>query len=421
MALQAQTGISSTAAQYFSSNYQALLQSSAVAPSNFVAPGMPADYGTNKYYYLSLNNGRYDLREQAKTRDDSGNVRAFSPSQASDIQVDAAVAYSISTGGVSPTDWLMARIADEFRLKQTAVDFGPLLSKSPEPEMNIDFSNLSAADLTRMLNILVGRGRQVQSDSKEQNTKASQSDRINLLGMTAANLHNAIELQSGFNTNLTIGSSSLKADVGSLLTGDRSAYVDNIASAAIEGIVAGKTSDLEAARLLFNQSPAASVSSTKLNNLAKVVTRGLDTNLQRAADIVLTLNPDISAFGSDLDYNQTKNGMVVKKAETMGREAQIANVKEQLKQTLADPALKNNLVDAMAADADALGTADLPLDQQYALYNAVADAAISTMAADDAYIEQLAMQAVQFNASISQLISNELTAVSQRDSVEQNV
>jgi hypothetical protein len=421
MALQAQTGISSTAAQYFSSNYQALLQSSAVAPSNFVAPGMPADYGTNKYYYLSLNNGRYDLREQAKTRDDSGNVRAFSPSQASDIQVDAAVAYSISTGGVSPTDWLMARIADEFRLKQTAADFGPLLSKSPEPEMNIDFSNLSAADLTRMLNILVGRGRQVQSDSKEQNAKASQSDRINLLGMTAANLHNAIELQSGFNSNLTIGSSSLKADVGSLLTGDRSAYVDNIASAAIEGIVAGKTSDLEAARLLFSQSPAASVSSTKLNNLAKVVTRGLDTNLQRAADIVLTLNPDISAFGSDLDYNQTQNGMVVKKAETMGREAQIAYVKEQLKQTLADPALKNNLVDAMAADADALGTADLPLDQQYALYNAVADAAISTMAADDAYIEQLAMQAVQFNASISQLISNELTAVSQRDSVEQNV
>jgi hypothetical protein len=105
----------------------------------------------------------------------------------------------------------------------------------------------------------------------------------------------------------------------------------------------------------------------------------------------------------------------------MGREAQIAYVKEQLKQTLADPALKNNLVDAMAADSDALGTADLPLDQQYALYNDVADAAITTMAADDAYIEQLAMQAVQFNASISQLISNELTAVSQRDSVEQNV
>jgi hypothetical protein len=421
MALQAQTGISSTAAQYFSSNYQALLQSSAVAPSNFVAPGMPADYGNNKYYYLGLNNGRYELREQSKTTDASGNVRAFSPSDASDIQVDAAVAYSISTGGVSPTDWLMARIADEFRLKQTAADFGPLLSKSPEPEMNIDFSNLSAADLTRMLNILVGRGRQAQSDAKEQNAKASQADRINLLGMTAANLQNAIQLQNGFNSNLTIGSSSLKADVGSLLTGDRSAYVDNIASSAIEGIVAGKNSDLEAARLLFSQSSAASVSSTKLNNLAKVVTRGLDTNLQRAADIVLTLNPDISAFGSDLDYNQTQNGTVVKKAQTMGREAQIAYVKEQLKQTLADPALKSNLVDAMAADSDALGTADLPLDQQYALYNDVADAVISAMAADDAYIEQLAMQAVQFNASISQLISNELTAVSQRDSVEQNV
>lgn len=420
MALEARTDVASTVAKYFSSNYQALLQSSAAAPSNFVAPGMPADYGSNKYFYLGLNNGRYELKEQAKVSE-NGSTRAFAPTAGTDIQIDNDVAWAISSGNASPTDWLMARISDEFRLKQTGINFGPLLSKSPEPEMNIDFSNLSAADLTRMLNILVGRSRQIQDESKEQNTKANLADRINLLGMTSANLRNALELQSSLNANLTVGGSSLRADAGSLLTGNNSGNVDTIVSAAVNQLVSGRSSDLEAARLLFSQSAAASVSSTKLNNMTKVVTRGLDATLQSAADIALTVNPQISRFGSDLDIQQTKDGMVVKTASALGREDQIAYVKEQLRQALVDPALKNNLVEAMAANADELGTADMPLDAQYALYNAVSDSVINAIAADEAYIEELAIQAVQFNASIAQLISNELTAVSQRDSVDQNV
>lgn len=410
------SGVAASIASYFSSNYEALLQSSAAQQP--VTPLAPEAWknALNATTGVGNANTRFFLRQdgtlQSISRTATQEKNWSQP--ANSVEVDLNVAYGIESAGLSPSDWLMQRVADEFRLNNTLLGTGSVLSQTPEPELNVDLSSLDTASLVRLLNMLSGQSKDAQRNATIGNINDAAAN-VSRIGLSASNLANALELQTTYQGNATANNA-----VDTLLSGQDNLARDTLVSNALSRIVAGKHSDLEGARLAFQATPAARVNSARLNNLVQLTTKAVDASLQSAADIVLMDNPNLRRFGSELDYQQTNDGLLVKSQPGATRDQQQLEVKEQLKAAISQPAFKQNLIDAIAANAQALGTSDLPLDEQYALYSQVADATISATLENDAYLDQVASQSVQFRAEISELINNEVEASHERDSVYKN-
>lgn len=406
-------GVAASIADYFGSNYEALLQSSAAQQP--VTPMAPDAWknALNASTGVSNANTRFFLKQdgtlQAVSRTSTQTLGWQQPPNS--VEVDLNVAYGIESAGLSPTDWLMQRLAAEFRLNNAVLNTGSVLSQTPEPDMNIDLSSLDTASLVRLLNMLAGRSKDAQRSVAIGNSRDAATN-LARVGLAAANLANALELQATYQGNAAVNNA-----VDSLLSGQDNASRDALVNHALSRIVADKHSELVGARLAFEATPAARLGDAKLKGLVQLTTNALDASLQSAADKILMGNPSLGQFGSALDYLQTNDGLLVKSQPGATREQQQAYVKAQLKAALSDPAFKQNLVDAMAANAQALGTADLPLDEQYALYGQVADALIAEALSDEAYLDQLAAQSVQFRAEISDLIGNEVVASRERESV----
>jgi hypothetical protein len=152
-----------------------------------------------------------------------------------------------------------------------------------------------------------------------------------------------------------------------------------------------------------------------------MVTAGLETTLQSAADIALMDFSYASRYGSELDYQQTNDGLLVQTQGGATRQQQADFVAEQLRAALTEPGFRQGLIDAMSQNAQALGTAAMALPDQQALYGEIADAVIGAALQSDSYLQALAAQSVQFRADIAQLISNEVDASRERDSTPRNV
>ena len=187
-----------------------------------------------------------------------------------------------------------------------------------------------------------------------------------------------------------------------------------VMSAALTQLVAASTSNLEAAQLAYNETAASTVSSSTLSGLTSAAGGALNSRLKSAADVALLTNPAVSLF-SALDVQQTDDGYVINTSGMSTRETQKAAVRAALEEALSDPALQTALADAMAANADSLGTADMALPDQTRLYNEVAAAMISAMRSNDGYLDELASNAVDFGTQLSQMLGNELVSASKRD------
>lgn len=79
--------------------------------------------------------------------------------------------------------------------------------------------------------------------------------------------------------------------------------------------------------------------------------------------------------------------------------------------------LRSVLAQALADNAEALGTAELDHTVQMTLYDQVAEAVITSALNNDAYLTQLAEEAVQLRERVYQMISTEVAASEERDSV----
>jgi len=190
---------------------------------------------------------------------------------------------------------------------------------------------------------------------------------------------------------------------------------NEVTSAALAKLVANFTADMDAAQLAYTETASSNVATTQLRALTSSASGALNSRLMSAADLALLNNPSIALF-SELDVLATDDGYVVGTSAMASRDMQRAAVRAVLKEALSDPALQTALADAMAANADSLGTADLALPVQTQLYNEVAAAVISSMSSNDAYLDKLAGNAVDFGSQLSRMLGNELVSASKRDS-----
>jgi hypothetical protein len=409
MALQANTNVASTVANFFADNYTALLQSAA-APIVPPASGPDSNWlqanAEKKFVLTPTGQGSYSLTKLSK--DSQGNYPTIQPGQ---YQVDANVAYAIETAGSNANavvvDWLMGRIADEFRQQAAIQSFGPSLTANPEPDLQFDLASLDTATLVRLLNLLTGRNKDTIAEVAKGNAVDAKLSAARL-GLAAANLSTALELQSRFAAQAT--------QAGTAGT------FDALTSAALSKLTAASQSSLEGERVAYRNTLASRVDGDRLSRITQLANRGLDTQLQGAADIAYVSNPTIARFLSDLDVEQNGNdGFVIQTASAAQRQAIVAALQADLVTALNDPELQISLADALAANADELGVEGLSRPEQTALFREVAKAVIDSLKSDETYLAQLAAQSVAFHTQLAGLLRTEVVAASERDAVAKNV
>jgi hypothetical protein len=374
MALQANTNVASTVANFFADNYTALLNSSAaqiVPPGSGPTAQWLQDNADKKFALTPTGNGSYSLTKLS--RDSSGNYPNIQPGQ---YQVDANVAYAIETAGSNANavvvDWLMGRIADEFRRQATAQSFGPSLTSLPEPDLQFDLSSLDTATLVRLLNLITGRNKDSVAEVAKGNAQDAKASAARL-GLAVANLSIALELQTRF-----LGQATQASTAGTF---------DSLTATALGKFTAGSASSLEGERVAYQSRAASRLDGDRLGRMTQIALRGLESQLQGAADIAYVSNPVIAKFLSDLDVQQNgSDGFVILTASAQERQAIAAALKADLQQALNDPALVTALADALAANADDLDVGDLSLPEQTALFREIAQAVVDNLRDDDAFL-----------------------------------
>jgi len=276
----------------------------------------------------------------------------------------------------------------------------PQSTATPEQKANLKAAYDTALGEANLAQTTLNQ-KQTVLDAAETARTQAETDVTN--AQTAAT--NAQTAVNQAQTSLTQAQASLEA-------------VDNFneaMSAAYAQLVAGLTADMEAAQVAYSQTAASTVSSSTLSGLTSAAGGALNSRLKSAADVALLTNPNVALF-SALDVQETDDGYVVNTSGMSSRDAQKAAVRASLEEALSDPALQTALADAMAANADSLGTADMALPDQTKLYNEVAAAMISAMRSNDGYLDELASNAVDFGNQLSQMLGNELVSASKRDS-----
>lgn len=275
----------------------------------------------------------------------------------------------------------------------------PQSTATPEQKANLKAAYDTALGEANLAQTTLNQ-KQTVLDAAETARTQAETDVTN--AQTAAT--NAQTAVNQAQTSLTQAQASLEA-------------VDNFneaMSAAYAQLVAGLTADMEAAQVAYSQTAASTVSSSTLSGLTSAAGGALNSRLKSAADLALLTNPNVALF-SALDVQETDDGYVVNTSGMSSRDAQKATVRAALEEALSDPALQTALADAMAANADSLGTADMALPDQTKLYNEVAAAMISAMRSNDGYLDELASNAVDFGNQLSQMLGNELVSASKRD------
>ena len=205
MALQANLNVASTVASYFRDNFEEYQQSASFqASANTWLNSQQINGSAPKFYIQSDNGGNFTV----------GKVASNQPLPTGAYQIDGFAAYSITqagSGNAVAVDWLMARIGQELRQSEAAKTYGPLLSSTPEANVQFDLSSLDTSTLVRLLNLLTGRNRDTMVDVAQGNSQDAKSA-IGRLGLAAANLSAAVELQTKFAAEAADTSPGANAD-----------------------------------------------------------------------------------------------------------------------------------------------------------------------------------------------------------------
>ena len=265
------------------------------------------------------------------------------------------------------------------------------------------------ADLKTAYDTALGEANQAQTTLNQKQTDLDAAEAARTQADT--NVTNAQTAATNAQTAVNQAQTTLTQAQASLEAADN---FNEVMSAAYTQLVAGLSADLEAAQVAYSQTAASTVSSSTLSGLTTAAGGALNSRLKSAADVALLTNPNVALF-SALDVQETDDGYVVNTSGMSSRDAQKAAVRAALEEALSDPALQTALADAMAANTDSLGTADMALPDQTKLYNEVAAAVISAMRSNDGYLDELAGNAVDFGNQLSQMLGNELVSASKRD------
>jgi len=406
------TTVAAAVAPYYSDNYTQRTTSSAYkVPADSMAEfqtwkDSQASAG-NQWYKTTDNN---TLKYFAVSGGQSVPSGAISIDESELNVVYASLEVSLQQ---SLVDFAMSRAADEMLQKAGFSNASNFLSQIPEVNVNADLSSLSQSDLLALLKQLAQVSQTLRSNTasgaaQDLQIKAAQ------LGLSTNLLTQSLALQATFEAE-TAASAELDGDG----QGDVDLELNTAFKTAIDKMVGDYQTEVEAAKLALNESAAAKLPSEQLSELTKTAFKSFMKSLQASADLGFLATTAELQFGRITDTVQTSDSFLINTAAAGSRESQAQAVRAVLEDALRDPELRTNFADALAENADALNTENLPLPVQTQLYNEVAAAIIEGVLDDPSLLDRTANEAVESGTRFFELLKNEIEGAANQQTAEQ--
>ena len=346
----------------------------------------------------------------------------------------------------SLVDHAMARALDEQLQAAGFTSVTNSLRTIPEVNVNADLSSLSQDELLQLLKQLVQVGQSLKTatmsgDLADQQSKALQ------LGFSVEMLTQALALQATFDAESQAMQAAFDAQTeaaakaaaeaaeaaakaakdGSaappppptILPPDPGSAADNplmeAFRVAISLIVADASLQVEIAQSQYAASATAVLTPRQLSDLTSTSFSAFVKSLQASADLGFLATSAELQFGKVTDVVQTENAYVLSTSAGATRNTQIAAVQAQLEQAINDPAVSANFADALAANADSLGTADIAQYEQTRLYTALTAAITQALLANPEALNTVASGAVDAGNRFFELLTNDYEGAESQD------
>lgn len=406
MAMSSSTTVAASVAPYYSDNYTARTGTSAYR----VPEGNQAEFSDWKAQQSSVQ--WYKLK-------DGNSLKYFSVSGTGTVPPGAEAVedteLNIVYASLDPSlqqslvDFAMSRAADEMLQNAGYAYANNFLTRVPEIDVNADLSALSQNELLQLLQRLVRISQTLNSASASGAVSDTQSKALSM-GLSVSLLAQSIKLQTDFNTD-SAATEELDRDGV-----DDDDALNQLFKNAIDNMVGGYVAGMAAEALAFN---AIDLQPLQLQALTRTVTESLLNSLRASADLGFLASSAELQFAPTVNVLPTQDGTVLYTAREISRRQQADAVRAQLTAALNDPGAASNLSEAIAENADNLGTAEMPLPRQSELYRDVAAAVIDAILKSPSLLDEIAREAVDSGSRFFELLNNELESAANLESAEQ--
>ena len=368
----------------------------------------PASFSQGKRFFLTeTNGGNYQLTTVSTDPQNNGAPLNANPAISADaLEVNASIAYAITTGQINATSYMAEQNAKQLRLNDVMKQVGSSPLQTPSLAGEITGDRFDASSILQFL-----KKNKSQLDDSNANVEASARGQ-DLVSLTV--LGNLKEYIATFDSN-TAQATTLRAQINTLQAQSRPDQAAIAAATAQLNVVttaatAAQNGAQELAQKLFAHGSQSGINSIrkdleKLNKdqlakLSEMVSSTVTQAISKQIDDALLADSPI-ANPSSASLLNTADGTVIKTAQQQAKEALVAQLdsqqfRQELAQTIIDHAQTLGIDNLPSADLNGVAIAFAALTSESLIGDStLIDEAISdseTLLADVTYIVELALQ-----------------------------
>jgi len=388
----------------------------------------PASFSQGKRFFIVDNNGSFKLETVSTSNQaqDGGTTQAAFDPTGDALEVNASIAYAITTGQLSASTYMAQQEALQFNLNDVTSKFGasPLETPSLAGEITGEQFNPEAilAFLKHNKSQLDDSNTQADVSSIQSNTVA-----VAILADLKANI-------STYESNLATANTEQAYDTqhhSSTYSSDITTRQNNASNA-----LAAAQKDLQKLQIISSKTGITSVSQSlqklekeQVAKLVSLIAKSVTGSIQDLIDKNLLAGSPI-ANPSKGPTENTRDGIVVKTDEQQAQDLQAASsaqsqdIDPQHQAVLAQlesPDFQNQLTQQIESNAQALGLGDLSPSDLQSVAQALAAVVIDDVASNPDIINDAIDNSSTLQSDVTNIVQLELEGQTGRSNTPANV
>jgi hypothetical protein len=377
----------------------------------------PANFSQGKRFFITENNGSFQLT--TVSTGDHDLAPGANPEITGDgLEVNASIAYAITTGDINPTSYMAQYTAQALRLNDAVKNVGssPLQTPSLAGEITGDQFDASA-----ILSFL----KKNQAKLDDSNAQADISSHTkDLVSQTIlANLQQALATYDSDTSQINGLNQQLQAErakrtpdqtvITSLNTQINNLTDEaNRSKATAEGIGKSLFSDAAKGGINAIKKDLDKLHKVQLDKLSKIVTSAVTKSISDQIDQALLGDEPVATPGIS-PIEKTADGTVIKTPETQAKEALLAQIgSEQFQADLAKSLIDN---------AASLGLGDLSPEDLKSVATTLAKDVSGSITSDPTIIDDAINNSDALLNDVANILTLELDGQTGRSSLPNNV
>lgn len=377
----------------------------------------PANFSQGKRFFITENNGSFQLT--TVSTGDHDLAPGANPEITGDgLEVNASIAYAITTGDLNPASYMAQYTAQALRLNDAVKTVGASPLQTPSLAGEITGDHFDASTILSFL-------KRNKSEQEDSNLKADLSAHNQDFASKAllANLQQALAAYDSDNAQIN-------SDRQQILAEQAKRNPDQTLISQLNIDITNKTNDANnqkglaegIAKTLFSDGGKGGINAIKkyldklnkdqISKLSKTVSNAVTKSLSDQIDQALLGDNPITA-PSNSPIEKTADGSVIKTPEAQAKAALLAQIESEQ--------FQSDLAQAIVANADALGLSNLSSVDLKNVANTLALDVADTIANDPGVIDDAIHNSDALLSDVTYILTLELEGQTGRGSLPSNV